>query len=133
MVSTETAYVERGRRQARWSPDGRYIAVGEDGLKLVSMDGSQRLLVSAATHRLGVSSWTFGPNPNSVYFRGTDSTGAVGFYSIPISGGPARLLLRFDDPTMINPRQEFSTDGKRLYFTIAEDESDVWVMDLRKR
>lgn len=121
---------------ARWSPDGKFIAVGGGGgsLKLVSPDGSQRVLAQPATHGLIASGGAvFGPDPNTVYFRATDSTGTVGFYSIPVSGGRVRLLLRFSDPARINPRFEFSTDGKRLFFTIAGDESDVWVMELRKR
>jgi Tol biopolymer transport system component len=120
---------------ARWSSDGKYIAVGDGraGVKLVSPDGTQRSLVGRATHGLAALGLAFGPDPNTLYFRATDSTGTVGFYSIPISGGRARPLLRFDDPARINPRYEFSTDGKRLFFTIAGDDSDLWVMELRKR
>jgi hypothetical protein len=38
--------------------------------------------------------------------------------------------VRFDDPVWPSPRAEFATDGKRLYFTVAERESDVWQMVL---
>jgi len=31
------------------------------------------------------------------------------------------------------PRREITTDGKMLYFTIAQQESDIWVLDIAKR
>jgi len=40
------------------------------------------------------------------------------------------LLIRFDDPARTSPRKAFATDGKRLYFTIADPKSDIWLMDL---
>ena len=36
----------------------------------------------------------------------------------------------FDDPTRRSLRREFATDGRRFYFTIANDESDLWTMEL---
>jgi hypothetical protein len=42
-------------------------------------------------------------------------------------------LARLDDPRRRPRRHEFATDSKRLYFTMSEDESDIWVMELRKR
>jgi len=41
--------------------------------------------------------------------------------------------LQFDDPSHQPRRSEFDTDGRRLFFTIASDESDVWVMELMRR
>ena len=37
------------------------------------------------------------------------------------------------DPAKPSSRREFATDGKRLYFTIAEHESDIWTMELKKQ
>jgi hypothetical protein len=48
-------------------------------------------------------------------------------------GGTPRLLIRFPDPDRQSHRREFATDGKRLYFTIEDRESDVWVAEMRKR
>jgi hypothetical protein len=39
-------------------------------------------------------------------------------------------LVRFDDSARPSPRAEFATDGRRLYFTVAERESDIWRMEL---
>jgi Tol biopolymer transport system component len=60
-----------------------------------------------------------------VYVRGT------GLWLVaPTGGGTPRLLARFDDPSRPSPRAEFATDGKKLYFTVAERESDIWQMVL---
>ena len=42
-------------------------------------------------------------------------------------------MLTFDDPTRQPRRPEFDTDGRRLFFTIATDESDVWLLELGRR
>jgi len=44
-------------------------------------------------------------------------------------GGP-KLLVRFDDPTRPSSRPEFATDGKRLYFSLGQRQSDVWTVEL---
>jgi len=50
----------------------------------------------------------------------------------PVGGGTPRLLIRFDDPSRPSTRREFATDGKTLHFTIAQQESDLWMMEIRK-
>jgi hypothetical protein len=40
--------------------------------------------------------------------------------------------VRFDHPTRQSTRPEFAADGRRLYFTLSERESDVWVMELTR-
>jgi hypothetical protein len=49
---------------------------------------------------------------------------------VPVDGGQPRLLVTFDDPSRRSLRREFATDGRRFYFTIANDESDLWTMEL---
>jgi hypothetical protein len=49
---------------------------------------------------------------------------------VPVTGGSARLLVRFDDPSRRSLRREFATDGQKFYFTVARDESDIWTMEL---
>jgi hypothetical protein len=45
--------------------------------------------------------------------------------------GSPQLRVRFDDPAHRSLRREFATpDGKRFYFTISGEESDLWVMEL---
>jgi hypothetical protein len=48
------------------------------------------------------------------------------------SGGPARLLVRFDDPTREWHRFGFSAHGERFYFTLGDRESDIWTGEVAK-
>jgi hypothetical protein len=50
-----------------------------------------------------------------------------------VNGGSPRLLVRFDNPSRRSLRREFATDGRRFYFTIARDESDIWALELLKK
>jgi hypothetical protein len=53
-------------------------------------------------------------------------------WSVSVNGGSPRLLVRFDNPSRRSLRREFATDGRRFYFTIARDESDIWALELLK-
>jgi hypothetical protein len=74
----------------------------------------------------------WGPDGRTLYYKALEGDGRTSFWSIPIEGGTPRLLARFDDPERSSPRAEFATDGRRLYFTVAERESDIWQTELRQ-
>jgi hypothetical protein len=52
---------------------------------------------------------------------------------VPVTGGPARLLVRFDDPSRQHAQYGFATDGRTFYFTVGANESDIWVAELETR
>ena len=62
-----------------------------------------------------------------------DAEGHSNLWSVSATGGPPRLLVRFDDPNRQSNRPEFTTDGKRFFFTIGQRQSDVWMMELTTR
>ena len=66
----------------------------------------------------------------TIYFRGSPRNERAGIWSVSFSGGEPRLLVRFDDPTRVPFRNQWSSDGENFYFTLAEFEADVWVMEL---
>jgi hypothetical protein len=66
-----------------------------------------------------------------IYFKSHDAQGRASFWSIPAAGGRPRLLVWFDDPARASNRFEFASDGKRLYFTIEDRQSDVWVVEVK--
>ena len=68
-----------------------------------------------------------------LYYKAYDAHGRSSIWVVPVAGGAPRLLIRFDDLTRPSARREFATDGKRLYFTIAEPQSDIWTMELKHR
>ncbi len=110
----------------RWSPDGNFIAYsaltpGRGAYIVASEGGDPRLLVeveSAAAVR-----WSL--DGRSLYFTNTH-----GIWSVPVGGGTARILVRFDDPSRRLSRPGFDTDGRRFFFMIEENESDISVLEL---
>lgn len=68
----------------------------------------------------------------TLYYKAYDPRGRSSIWAMPVGGGAPRLLIRFDDPSRPSTRREFATDGKTLYFTIAQQESDLWMMEIRK-
>jgi hypothetical protein len=60
-----------------------------------------------------------------------DAGGQAAIWALGVAGGAPRQLVRFDEPLRPTRRPEFAVDAARLYFTLAQSESDVWVMALR--
>jgi Tol biopolymer transport system component len=125
-----------------WSPDGRwisYVASGdfaEPGALMVmpaTGGGGRARRVVAAEHGplAGFARWS--PDGRTLYYKAHDARGATSFWSVNAQGGRARLLVRFDDPAWQSSRNDFSTDGKRLYFAVEDRQSDVFVADLIRR
>jgi hypothetical protein len=75
----------------------------------------------------------FGRRSDVVYVHAIDRDSRHAFYEIPMRGGTPRLVFRFPDLSRQPRRTEFDTDGRRLFFTVATDESDVWMMDLQRK
>ena len=48
------------------------------------------------------------------------------------AGGPPRILVRFDDARR-SSRPEFTTDGRRFYFTVTDRVNDISTMELKQR
>jgi Tol biopolymer transport system component len=65
-----------------------------------------------------------------VYFSGVLADGSAALYSIPAAGGQPRLLVRYDDPTKQVFFWGFSVGDGKVYLTVSEYESDIYVMDL---
>jgi Tol biopolymer transport system component/tRNA A-37 threonylcarbamoyl transferase component Bud32 len=120
---------------AAWSPDSRWIAFTTSlfggSLMVVGADtGSPRVVLDSAKTPgafIGIPLWS--PDGRSLYFKSLDPTGAAAIWSIPMTGGRPTLLDRFADPAQPSYRPEWSFGAGRMYFTIDERQSNVWVMD----
>jgi eukaryotic-like serine/threonine-protein kinase len=121
-----------GSSDPKWSPDGRLIAFCAGGeLRLIAPDGTgERVIVPSTPDRPQPSYPIWSKDGHSIYFKAYDRDRNSTIWSVPVTGGPARLLIRFDDPSRRSLRREFATDGVRFYFTVARYESDIWTMEL---
>ena len=108
---------------AAWSPDGRWIAGFAAGkLALIAPDGSE---IRTLPPENALAHWS--SDGHSLYYKERGR----GIWRVSVSGGEPELLVRFDDPERPSIRSEWSSDGKRYYFTRTEYEGDVWVMELQ--
>jgi Tol biopolymer transport system component len=116
-----------GGAYPRWSPDGRFVAYGVagGGVWLVPAEGGQPRRIT------DFGDWPmWSQDSQTIYFKENPPFKRAGIWSISLSGGEARLLVRFDDPTRAPARPEWSSNGDAFYFTLTENEADVWVMEL---
>jgi len=129
---TPRQLTRHGSSDPKWSPDGRLIAFCAGGqLRVIAPDGSgERVVVPSTPDRPEPAYPVWSKDSRSIYFKAYDRNRNSSIWSVPVTGGPARLLIRFDDPSRRSLRREFATDGSRFYFTVARYESDIWTMEL---
>jgi dipeptidyl aminopeptidase/acylaminoacyl peptidase len=94
-----------------------------------TLDGRDDHLVLDLLPRERPAFVAFGQDPKTMFVMTRRDDRRYGIYSVPVAGGVPRLLLR-DDPAHRISRWDFATDGRRLFFTLAADESDVYMMEL---
>jgi Tol biopolymer transport system component len=89
--------------------------------------------VSAASGLPRPSYPIWSDDSRTIYYKAYDANLQTSIWAVRLDGSPPRLLVTFDDPARRSLRREFATDGRRFYFTIASDESDLWAMQLIER
>jgi Tol biopolymer transport system component len=72
------------------------------------------------------------PDGRSILTRSTDQAGAATFWSVPLNGEAPRLLLTFDGPGPRPSRGGWGLHRNRIIYTAPAQQSDVWVMEVRK-
>ena len=120
---------------AVWSPDGRFFACGcgDGGIVIAPTAGgpARRLSPKPSTSGWAFPQW--GADGRTVYYVSEDSGRVVSVAGAPIDGGPAHVVVRFDDPTKPWHRYGFRVRAGRVFFTLGSRESDVWVADLARK
>ncbi len=119
----------------RWSPDGErisYCRIGMSQVWTVTLDGQESLLFDGQASGLTDVMWPdWSLDGRHIYFTANDSTGVGGLYVVPVEGGRAREVVRFDGPARaVGILFAFTLADDRVYFTISEYESDIWVADV---
>jgi Tol biopolymer transport system component len=118
---------------ASWSPDGRWLVVStRSSLRLVPTDsGRERELYRVPPGIIEATDPRWLSAGTSVLFKTYNRDGSAALRLVSASSGQPRLLVRFDDPNRPSSRGEWATDGKRLYFTIDDRQSDIYVAELQ--
>jgi len=124
----------RNAWRPEWAPDGRtlaYVSPKEGRIGLVPVEsGAPRVLYVPGAGDPIAELALFAAHGRELYFKSHDSLGRASFWSIPVSGGRPRRMVRLDDPAWSSNRFDFASDGRRLYFTVEDRQSDVWVADV---
>ncbi len=155
-LSGADLYVVRRVSDSTWSPErkitrhgGLWPSFSADGRRMAYIatpgvvrvmgpdldEASSRVVLDASAPASGgvvAASSIIAPDGATILVKGEDQLGS-GFWSVPAEGGPPRLLARLDDPRRMSPRPEFTTDGRRIFFLVAEREADVWAVRLEDR
>ncbi|HWN18583.1 MAG TPA: protein kinase [Gemmatimonadales bacterium] len=126
--------------QSVWSADGKSILrVVNDRIAAVPLDGrSPRQLYAVRSGSPDPTpTFVFGRLPNLGGFIPFNAWGPDGesFWGLPERGGRPRLLARANDLTNVNSgtgMRGVNTDGARLYFTMDDRESDIFVVEVRR-
>jgi hypothetical protein len=116
-----------------WAPDGASLVCKGESRELlrVSWDGEviRRYRWPEGLHIDFMASPRFSRDGSRIYIVGAREDGSRGLWWFPAGGGEPVEAVAFDDPATYAPGM-FSVGPDRIYLTIAEYESDIYVMDL---
>jgi Tol biopolymer transport system component len=125
-------FTTEGGVLAKWSPDGRYIAYLSGGIRIMAPSGGVAKLIVPRQPSFAPEYMAWSSDSQTIYFKARDENNRAGFWSVPVSGGPPRHLVRFDDAARPSPRFEFAADDREFFFTMSERDSDIWLLDLHR-
>jgi Tol biopolymer transport system component len=123
---------------SRWAPDGHSVLAatrsreGRWEIVVLPLGGGSRPLVLAgrAVTAPPFSSYAWSRDGRLVYYLGRNPDESLSISSVPATGGPSRLEVRFDDPSRPWHRSAFRIHGDRFYFTLGDRQSDIWTTEL---
>ncbi len=113
-----------------WTSDSEHLIYShaDGGLRTVSStgDGESVVDVGAITN----ASWPYIASDGRLFFQIYTDDGTGGIYASDQVGAEPRLIVRFDDPSMVSANLGLTVRGNSLILTVSEKESDIYVMEL---
>lgn len=76
---------------------------------------------------------TWSADGKSLIFKAHDDRGRASFWRASIAGGPPKQLALLNDLARPSNRRDFHADARRIYFTIEDKQSNVWVAEVVPR
>jgi Tol biopolymer transport system component len=118
---------------ADWAPDGSGVLCVPPSLAnemvLVSREGEE--LWRYDLEAVGLRRWysfRLSRDASTIYVSAYHEDGSGGIWAIPLLGGEPSLAVQSAE---LWPPAWFSVGPDRLYITVEEHESDIWVMDVQ--
>jgi Tol biopolymer transport system component len=123
-----------------WTPDGRgVLCSSQAGSELLVVSRDRRVLWRYSLTAVNGLTWLstsaimagaqYSRDGRTIYIAAVHRDGRRGIWAIPAAGGPARLGVAADDPSVLLTGP-LSLGPDRLYLTVSEYESDIWVAKL---
>jgi Tol biopolymer transport system component len=121
---------------AMWSPDGRWIAYVDSRSQvhvIPAAGGPSRIVVRTSDlSGAGAPRRPVWLSEDTLLVRQALPGGEGAIWMVPLAGGSPRMVVTFDDPSRTVFRDDFSSDGDRIYFPVSHLESDLWSMELER-
>ncbi len=121
-----------------WSPDGRLLTYTTDrdggSLMVIPVDsGPPRAVIDASRPGMPTAGMAFfSPDGSDIFFMSPGNGGVSGIWRVPLNGGVPRRVVAFDDPVRPVYHPFWALRNNRLFFTVQEQHTETWVMDLRQ-
>jgi serine/threonine-protein kinase len=121
-----------------WSPDGRRLAYVDRPtggvVSVIPVDsGPGRVALDPTRDGVAAGAAIRWSDDDRLYFKSLDALGRASIWSVPAAGGAPRLLVRLDDPGRPSYRPELTVGDGRIFFTLQDRQSDVYVMEVLGR
>jgi serine/threonine-protein kinase len=121
---------------ADWSPDGHWIAFSDPAgrIRVIRTEGGPSRVVATPEQANGQllkrPQWM--PYEPTLLVRAERAGGQGGIWRVGIDGSAPTELIRFDDPKRPVFRDDFATDGERVYFTTSLFDGAMWLLTVEK-
>jgi Tol biopolymer transport system component/DNA-binding SARP family transcriptional activator len=114
-----------------WAPDGSGVLCESRPGEIFLLSARGRVLWRRQLAYSWFEDLRYSRDGKTLYFEGTDERGRRGVWAIGDGGrGAVRLVVAFDDAA-VAATPWLSLGPDRLYLSVAEYESDIWVATLR--
>lgn len=128
----------KGGAAGVWSPDGSKVATemrigeGKFAVSVVAAGGGTPRVVGKPQDRAEAGiGWAFSRDGKYVYYISNKSTTEKsGIWRVPANGGLSQPVAWYDGVPGGFSRSVLRVRGDRMYLSIGDPESDVWVTEL---